>query len=161
MFHQSCSTILRVTPALTLDPPISTCPWLRSGPLACHIVTFTPTLLSTQVRSTPAADTQVIFYCGGRFFLTISVHASASCVARFRFLVSRAAARCAAGPRGAPCRRLPPARRAPGPWWRGVSGHVEDREDDAGHRARLLALLGPFLQRPAVGRLGPRPTSEW
>uniref|UniRef100_A0A4W6FDI3 Arginine vasopressin receptor 2 n=1 Tax=Lates calcarifer TaxID=8187 RepID=A0A4W6FDI3_LATCA len=44
MFHPSCTTTLSVTPALSLDPPIRTCPWVRSGPTASpHTVTFTPT----------------------------------------------------------------------------------------------------------------------
>lgn len=39
--------------------------------------------------------------------------------------------------------------------WRGNSSHVKNGEDDAGHCACVLALLGPVLQRPALGRLGP------
>lgn len=77
------------------------------------------------------------------------------------FSVSWAAAWRAAWSCSALCCRLPPTQSPPCPWWRGISGHVEDSEDDAGHSARLLHLLGPVLQCPAVGRLGPRPTSEW
>ncbi len=57
MSHHSCSTTLQATAALTLDPPISTCPWVRSGPTASlHNVMFTPTLLFSQVRSTQTLD---------------------------------------------------------------------------------------------------------
>ncbi|XP_019205496.1 vasopressin V2 receptor isoform X3 [Oreochromis niloticus] len=53
------------------------------------------------------------------------------------------------------CLLTTPTQTAPCERWRGNSSHVKDGEDDAGHCARVLALLGPVLQRPALGRLGP------
>ncbi|KAF3860834.1 hypothetical protein F7725_001089 [Dissostichus mawsoni] len=47
-----------------------------------------------------------------------------------------------APPLTAPPLKSPPPKARGG----GVSGHVEDGQDDAGHRAGLLALLGPLLQ---------------
>ena len=63
MFHQLCSTTQSLTPTLGPDPPISTCPWVHSGPTASlHIVIFTATRLFIQVRPTLSIPAKIMTF---------------------------------------------------------------------------------------------------